>query len=303
MTDNKEMSIPDLLRYFWWNKLLIIGFTIFFSVVSISYALLTTEIYESEVLIAPADNQDNALSGIANSQLGGLAAMAGFNLGSASAVSKIDLAFAILQSKDFISRFIMKYDLKPEIMAAEGWDKNNNKILYDDSVYNSETKEWLIVDEQSVEPSLQKATKKLLEKITVNPAETNGFFKINLEAISPNIAQEWLKNLIIELNEAVRQSEQKEASQAIKFLEEKLAIVTSSEITAVIYQLIEEQTKRLMFTEVREQFAIKVIDPAFVPEQRSHPKRGLIVIIGTILGGLLGLLVVMVRYFYSRVND
>lgn len=303
MATNQELSVPDLVQYFWRRKVLIIGFAAIFSVISVTYALLSTEIYESEVLIAPADNQDNSLSGIANSQLGGLAAMAGFNIGASSSVSKIDLAFAILQSKDFISRFIEKYDLKPEIMAAIGWDEERKIIEYDTTTFDPQKRTWLIENGQSLEPSLQKTTKVFLEKILVSPAETSGFFKISIEALSPRLAKVWLESLIFELNEAVRNSEQSEASQAIKFLEEKLGIVTSSEITAVIYQLIEEQTKRLMFTEVRSQYAVKVIDPAFEPEQRVHPKRGLILIIGTILGGLLGVLIVMIQYFYSRVND
>ena len=187
-------------------------------------------------------------------------------------------------------------------MAAESWDSHTKSMVYDES-YNVETHTWKDDGGVSSEPSLQKTTKALLENITIEPAESNGFFYISLESPSPEYAEVWLEKLIFELNEAVRRNEQLEAQHGIAFLESKLGEVSSSEIKSVIYELIEEQTKRLMFTEVRPEYAVKVIDPPYYPEQRSHPKRALIVIIGTLLGGLFAFLFVTVRYFYSRVNE
>ena len=101
MSSDKDISVPDLISYYWRKKLVIIVTTLCFIVISVTYALAASEVYESKVLIAPADTQENQLSGLANSQLGGLASLAGLNLGATSSVSKIDLAFAILTSKSF----------------------------------------------------------------------------------------------------------------------------------------------------------------------------------------------------------
>jgi len=41
----------------------------------------------------------------------------------------------------------------------------------------------------------------------------------------------------------------------------------------------------------------KTIDPAVVPEEKSEPKRALICVLGTLLGGMLSVLIVLVRHY------
>ena len=65
----------------------------------------------------------------------------------------------------------------------------------------------------------------------------------------------------------------------------------------MLYQLIEEQTKTVMFANVREQYVLKTIDPALVPELKSGPKRAFICVLGMLLGGVLAVVIVLIRYF------
>jgi uncharacterized protein involved in exopolysaccharide biosynthesis len=59
----------------------------------------------------------------------------------------------------------------------------------------------------------------------------------------------------------------------------------------------EEQVKSVMLANVREEFALRVIDPAVVPEldKEVRPQRVLIMVIGIILGLVLGALLAFVR--------
>ncbi len=66
------------------------------------------------------------------------------------------------------------------------------------------------------------------------------------------------------------------------------------------YQLIEEQTKNMMLTQVKTEYVLKTVDPAQVPEEKAKPKRALIVVLGTILGGLLSVIIVLTRYFSNK---
>jgi LPS O-antigen subunit length determinant protein (WzzB/FepE family) len=70
----------------------------------------------------------------------------------------------------------------------------------------------------------------------------------------------------------------------------------------IFYQLIEEQTKTLMLAEIGDEYALKTLSAAKVPEEKSKPKRALIVVLGTLLGGMLAMMIVLVRYF-SRKED
>jgi LPS O-antigen subunit length determinant protein (WzzB/FepE family) len=68
----------------------------------------------------------------------------------------------------------------------------------------------------------------------------------------------------------------------------------------VFYQLIEEQTKNMMLTMVKKEYVLKTIDPAQVPDTKAGPKRALIVVLGTMLGGILSVLMVLIRYFTKK---
>jgi capsular polysaccharide biosynthesis protein len=70
----------------------------------------------------------------------------------------------------------------------------------------------------------------------------------------------------------------------------------------VFYQLIEQQTKTIMLAEVSLEYVLKTIDPANAPEEKAKPKRALIVVLGTMLGGMLSVLIVLVRYFSNKGN-
>jgi uncharacterized protein involved in exopolysaccharide biosynthesis len=68
----------------------------------------------------------------------------------------------------------------------------------------------------------------------------------------------------------------------------------------VFYQLIEEQTKTLMLAEVSGEYVFKTISEAKVAEEKSKPKRALISILGAFLGGMLSLVVVLIRHFTKK---
>jgi LPS O-antigen subunit length determinant protein (WzzB/FepE family) len=68
----------------------------------------------------------------------------------------------------------------------------------------------------------------------------------------------------------------------------------------VFYQLIEEQTKNMMLTQVKPEYVLKTIQPPQVPDEKSKPQRALIVILGTLLGGVLSVLIVLFRFFSRR---
>ena len=65
----------------------------------------------------------------------------------------------------------------------------------------------------------------------------------------------------------------------------------------VFYTIIEEQIKNKMLAEASPEFAFDAVGPSMVPEEKSQPKRALICILGTLLGGILSLLLVAVTYY------
>ncbi|TON86113.1 LPS O-antigen length regulator, partial [Vibrio parahaemolyticus] len=73
-----------------------------------------------------------------------------------------------------------------------------------------------------------------------------------------------------------------------------------ADMQSTFYKLIEEQTKSLMLAEVQEEFVFKVVDPAVIPELKDEPKRALICVLGTLLGGMLGILSIFIRFALQK---
>jgi uncharacterized protein involved in exopolysaccharide biosynthesis len=50
-----------------------------------------------------------------------------------------------------------------------------------------------------------------------------------------------------------------------------------------------------MLAKVSNEYLLKTLDPAVAPEKKNKPKRALIAVLGTMLGGFLGVVIVLVR--------
>jgi LPS O-antigen subunit length determinant protein (WzzB/FepE family) len=103
-----------------------------------------------------------------------------------------------------------------------------------------------------------------------------------------------------DLNDFMRIQDQQESQNSIDYLTKQLEKTQIANMETVFYQLIEEQTKNMMLTQVNKEYVLKTIDPAQVPDRKDQPKRALIVVLGTMLGGMLSVLIVLIRYFSNK---
>ncbi|WP_299807118.1 Wzz/FepE/Etk N-terminal domain-containing protein [uncultured Shewanella sp.] len=294
-----EIDLRELFSVIWQGKWLIIAITAVFAIGSVIFALMQPNIYKSEALLAPAsEEQGGGLSALA-SQFGGLASMAGINLGGGGGVDKTQMAIEVMKSRQFTSQFIHKHNILPDLMAAEKWVMATNTVVYDNELYNSETKVWLRETQAPFkpEPSMQEAFNVFKDIIKVNSAKDTGMVTVSVEHLSPHIAQQWVNWLVEDINKVMKERDVAEAIRSSEFLNKQIAMTNVADIRSILYKLIEEQAKTIMFAEVRDEYVFKTIDPAIVAESPSLPKRKLICVLGTILGGVLAVLVVLIRYF------
>jgi len=292
-----EIDLAELWRAIWAGKWIIIAITSLFAVASVFYALSLPNIYKSEALLAPAEQQSSGLGGMA-SRLGGLASLAGVNLGGGK-TDKTGLALEIMKSRAFVFKFIEKHNVTPELMAAKGWNLTTNELIYYSKLYEVTAKKWLreVKAPSQSKPSLQESYKEFQKIVSISQDKTSSMVTVSVEHYSPYIAKQWLDWLIEAINEEMKNRDLTEAKNSVAYLNEQLEHTKVADFQKVLYQLIEEQTKTIMFANVREQYALKTIDPALVPELKSGPKRALICVLGVLLGGLLAVMVVLIRYF------
>ncbi|WP_417685397.1 Wzz/FepE/Etk N-terminal domain-containing protein [Pseudidiomarina gelatinasegens] len=294
-----EIDLRALLTIIMQGKWTIICITLIFSVASIIYAVSQPDIYRADITLVPA-NEDTGAGNLPG-QLGGLASLAGLNLGNGSD-SKTRLALAVLNSKKFKMDFIERHDLLPELMAVEEWNASTNRLVFNEDIYNPTTGTWIrkVDPPKQAKPSLQEASLVFDRILTSVEDKASGLVSISIEHRSPYIAQQWLEWLTHDLNENMRAREKEESAKSIEYLETQLEKTHLADIKQVLFELIEEQTKTYMFTEVRDEYIFKTIDPAIVPEQKAKPSRALICIIGTFIGGFFSIGIVLVRDIYSK---
>lgn len=297
-----EIDLREFFAAFLKEKWLIIAVTFVFAVGTVLYALSLPNIYKSDALLAPAESSNGGgLSKMAG-QLGGLAALAGVNLGAGES-SQTDLAVQVMKSRQFVEAFINKYDLLVPLMAAKDWDLANNKLIVDEELYNPSTGEWLREPDglRGATPTAQEAFEVFSKEVmSISQDKESGLYTVSVKYYSPYIAQQWVNWLIEDINKVMRERTIAESSQNLTYLNAQLQKTAVADMQSTFYKLIEEQTKSLMLAEVQEEFIFKVVDPAVIPELKDGPKRALICVLGTLLGGMLGVAIVLVRFVFRK---
>lgn len=294
VASSDEIDLRELFSAIWQGKWLIIAVTSLFTVASVFYALSLPDVYKSEVTLAPAEDNSLKVPG----QLGGLAALAGVNLGGKGG-DKTALALEILKSRDFLGRFIEQNDLYVPIMAAKGWDRATNRLIIDPEIYNENTKQWVrdVEEPFKPKPSLLETIDEFRKNISVSQEKTTSMVNLSVEHYSPFLGKDIAEKLVITINENLRKRDLNEAEKSIEYLNEKIKETNLADVRVMLYSLIEEQTKTIMLANVRKEYVLKTIDPAVVNEEKSKPKRAVVVALISMFGFILALLIVLVKNF------
>lgn len=275
-----ELGLEDLIRFVWRQKWIVIGTTFVVTLAAVILALTSTPIYRSRAVLAPVGDS-GGVSSFA-SQFSTLAAFAGFNLAGGGIKEE---ALGILRSHALLVRFIEENDILP-ILYSETWDAN--------------TKTWRLEREED-RPTVWRAAVRFDEKIrTVSQDPVSGLVTLQIEWTDPELAAEWARKLTDLTNLIVQKRSIEEARRSIQFLELELAKTDVVQVQQAIHNVIEGQTKALALAAARKDFAFRVVDPPAVPEKPVRPRKRMMVAVGVILGGMLGVLLAMLRVLVRR---
>ena len=298
-----EIDLRELFTVLWAGKIKIIAVTAMFAIASVIYALSVPNQYKATALLAPAQSSGGGLSG-ALGQLGGLASLAGVSIGGGES-GEAQIAQEIMKSWNFIESFIADNDLAVEVFAAEGWSKGSNTLKIDNDVYDVQKNEWLIEDDDTGElrpPSSWKLFEKFSEQLAVSEDKKSGLVSVSIEYYSPQIAKQWLDMYVSAVNAHMQKRKVAEVTNNINYLQAQIEKTSIAEMREVFYTIIEEQTKNKMVAEASPEYAFVAVSPSMVPEEKSQPKRALICILGTLLGGMLSVLLVLIMH-YTKKSD
>ena len=297
-----EIDLRELFGVLWSGKIKIIVITVIFAVGSVFYALSVPNQYKATALLAPAQSDGGGLSS-ALGQLGGLASLAGVSIGGGES-SESQIAQEIMKSWSFVETFISNNKLAVEVYAAEGWSKGSGELQINEDAYDIESGEWLTEDSNGniAPPTSWELFKAFSGMLSVSEAKKSGLVSVSIEYYSPHIAKNWLDMYVSAINKHMQARQVAKVSNNIDYLKAQIDKTSIAEMREVFYTIIEEQTKNKMVAEASPDYAFVAVSPSMVPEEKSQPKRALICILGTLLGGMLSVLLVLVTH-YARGSD
>lgn len=284
-----EVSIKEIIISLWEKKLLIIFVTTLFAIASIFISLQIPNKYSSSAIISINNDQSNKAMSSVMSQLDGLSGIAGISMGGAE--RKDNLILEKFKSRDFLEHILTFGGIKEKLMASDSYDAISKTIIYDEELFNSKNNEWVrdIPKFRNLIPSHIEIyeSKKFQDDLQISYNKKNNFITIYFTHFSPVFAHEFISLLINEMDSLTRNKELKESEDAILYLSDMLAKTNEKEIKVLIGRLIESKLKAQMLANVNESFIINIIDPAYVPEMKSQPRRSIIVIMSTIIGFMI----------------
>jgi uncharacterized protein involved in exopolysaccharide biosynthesis len=269
-----EISLLKLWNILWRGKWVIIAVTASFAVGSVLFALAQERWYRAEVLLAPTDAKSVPSFG---GQLGGLAALAGVTVGGEGSAE----ALATLESREFARAFINDFNLV-HVFFAEDWDADRGEWRDRDSL------KW---------PDVRDAVKFFHDNVLkVSEDRQTLLVTVAVEWTDPDLAAEWARAIVRRLNARLRERALLEAEANVAFLQTELAQTNVVTLQQSIGRLLESELQKLMLARGNEEFAFRVIDAAEPPKKPSRPRRSLMAILGTALGGMIGVFGVLLMH-------
>ena len=298
LLDDDEIDLRELFVVLWAGRLKILAVTATAALLSVVVALSLPNIYRAEALVVSSESDSSGgLSALAG-QFGGLASLAGVSLDSGDS-DRTQLGIEVLQSRQFFADFIARRDVLVPLMATAKWNAATGELVIDEDIYNTEQQRWVreVEPPRTRQPSVQEAYAEFVELFSVSQDKKSGMVTVAVEHQSPQVAQQWVSWLIDDLNTTLREQDIAEAERSITYLQQQVRETNVADLQTLFFGLIQKQTERVMLAKVRDQYLFKTIDPAVVPELKSKPKRALICLLGTLLGGMLALFWVLFDHY------
>ena len=290
----KFTNLKELFDIVWNHKLLIATVTAVFALISVVISLTLPNIYTSQSLLAPTNSEESL-----SSKLSGYSSIANFAGVSipGDVGSKSQEGIERIKSFDFFSKHFLPNVKLENILAVKRWSHSENLITYDKDLFDEKSGKWVRKAKypNKVIPSDQEAYIAFKKMLKISEDKKTSFITVSIDHKSPIIAKLWLDIIFSEINESMRNEDAKKARESIAFLNESAQSTNIQSLKEATTKLLQDQMQTLMLVASNESYVFKIIDSPVVPEKKSRPSRALICIIGTLIGGILSLLIVFLR--------
>jgi uncharacterized protein involved in exopolysaccharide biosynthesis len=281
----KEITLEDLAadissaRYYIWATMLA------FALAGLLLGLFREKEYEAQAVVAPAAADSGRMGGLGAlaSEYGDLASLAGVT---SPGSSKKNETVAVLQSELLTETYIKEQNLLP--------------VLRDDS--------WLshihILPARGNRAFTLWQANQFFEKNvrSVRDDKITGMIYLKITWKDPQLAAKWANDLVRLTNSYLRDKAIREAERNIEYLNDQASKTNILEARQAVFALLKDELNNEMVAKGREEFALRVIDPAFPPEKPSSFGARVLSIFGLFGGLMAAILVILVRRIFQNAS-
>lgn len=227
--------------------------------------------YEASIVLSPVTDTANSgrlggLASLAGQFGGGLASLAGMSM---PGQAKKEEALAVLQSELLTETYIH--------------DNNLLLVLYS-KLWDPVAKVWTTTDPKKT-PTLWKANRYFKKRIRdVKEDRKTGLVIMTIKWKDPHVAAKWANDLVKMTNEYLRAKAIRESQRHIDYLNDQLTHISITDAQKAVYALLQEEINTQMVAKGRDEYALKVIDPAVPPEISSSLGPKMLTAIGFVCG-------------------
>jgi uncharacterized protein involved in exopolysaccharide biosynthesis len=282
-----SITLKELLQQLWRRRLLVGAITLALCAAGALFGWLVPKSYKASVVVSPVSNTPGSnlsgggLSSLA-SQFGGLAALAGISL---SGDSRKAESLAVLQSDDLTMRYIRENNLLPIIFSRK-WDAARQR--------------WRVLDPKDT-PTLWKGNQAFRKRIRTVVTDTKtGLVTFSIEWQDPKLAAKWANDLVALTNDYLRAKAIAESERNIAYLNQEAAKSDVVGVKQAIYSILQTEINKEMLARGSEAYALRILDPATVPEEPSSAKPIVWVMAALLVSLLASLVVAFVRAAWLR---
>ncbi len=277
--DIELFNASFLLEVLTKNLYKIILFSFLISFLSFVSSFLFQKSYMSEATIISSSNSDfsNSLDGVSDL----------LSLGGARSTDrKVVEAFAILQSRDFISNFLMKYGLVDYVLKNSQIDIE--KLRNEKNFSNRDIK----LDQSKIDGLASKFKKKF---ISVDQTDKDGLIILSLSAKKAEHSQIVLSLIIKELEQTMKNRYLKDKENTMLSLERILIESQDNATKKIVQRIYNNEQSAFISGKTKENLIFEIIDPPHLPGTFHFPSRQRFLIFGFIFGFIFSYL-----YFFRK---
>ncbi|HEY7889909.1 MAG TPA: Wzz/FepE/Etk N-terminal domain-containing protein [Steroidobacteraceae bacterium] len=277
----EQISLKEVLQVLWMRRWLATGFTATLVAAALIAAWLAPRKYEASVLVAPVTETPGSsqMGGMRSimSEFSGLTALAGLSI---DADSRKAETIAVLQSRQLTEQYIDGNHLLP-VLFSKLWDARLER--------------WKPTDPDKI-PNLWTANEYFKRQVrSVTESKKTGLVTLTITWTDPQLAAAWANGLVKAANDYLRAQAIGIADRNVAYLETQAAKTDEVGIKQAIYLILENEIDDAMLARGKEQYALKVLDPAAPPAKPFSPRPKLWSLFALFSGLVLSLFAAFVK--------